>query len=144
MYSKEVLKHFKKPHNYGKIENPDGLGIVGNMACGDEMFVYLKIKDNVIKNIKFETFGCVAAIATSSVVTDLVKGKTIKEALKITKQNVIDALGVLPPIKIHCSVLAIDALNEAIYNYYLKNEISVPEEIEEKHNQIIKRESCHS
>jgi nitrogen fixation NifU-like protein len=144
MYSKKVLKHFKKPHNYGKIENPDGLGIVGNMACGDEMFVYLKIKDNVIKNIKFETFGCVAAIATSSVVTDLVKGKTIKEALKITKQNVIDALGVLPPIKIHCSVLAIDALNEAIYNYYLKNEISVPEEIEEKHNQIIKRESCHS
>lgn len=144
MYSKEVLKHFKKPHNYGKIENPDGLGRVGNMACGDEMFVYLKIKDNVIKNIKFETFGCVAAIATSSVVTDLVKGKTIKEALKVTKQNVIDALGVLPPIKIHCSVLAIDALNEAIYNYYLKNEISVPEEIEEKHKQIIKRESCHS
>ena len=144
MYSKEVLKHFKKPHNYGKIENPDGLGIVGNMACGDEMFVYLKIKGDVIKSIKFETFGCVAAIATSSVVTDLVKGKTIKEALKITKQNVIDALGVLPPIKIHCSVLAIDALNEAIYNYYLKNEISVPEEIEEKHNQIIKRESCHS
>lgn len=144
MYSKEVLKHFKKPHNYGKIENPDGLGRVGNMACGDEMFVYLKIKDNVIKNIKFETFGCVAAIATSSVVTDLVKGKTIKEALKVTKQNVIDALGVLPPIKIHCSVLAIDALNEAIYNYYLKNKISVPEEIEEKHKQIIKRESCHS
>jgi len=144
MYSKEVLKHFKKPHNYGKIENPDGLGIVGNMACGDEMFVYLKIKDNVIKNIKFETFGCVAAIATSSVVTDLVKGKTIEEALKITKQNVIDALGVLPPIKIHCSVLAIDALNEAIYNYYLKKDISVPKEIEEKHKQIIKRESCHS
>ncbi|MDD3386429.1 MAG: iron-sulfur cluster assembly scaffold protein [Candidatus Pacebacteria bacterium] len=144
MYSKEVLKHFKSPHNYGKIENPDGLGVVGNMACGDEMFIYLKIKGDVIKSIKFETFGCVAAIATSSVVTDLVKGKTIKEALEVTKQDVINALGVLPPIKIHCSVLAIDALNEAIYNYYEKNGIIIPKEIEEKHKQIIKRKSCHS
>jgi nitrogen fixation NifU-like protein len=143
-YSKEVLKHFSKPHNYGKIDNYDGLGRVGNMACGDEMFVYIKVKDNIIKDIKFETFGCVAAIATSSVLTDLAKKKTIEDALKITKQDVVDALGALPPIKIHCSVLAIDALTQAVYDYYIKNKIIIPKDLEERHNQIIKRESCHS
>ncbi|MFA5228726.1 MAG: iron-sulfur cluster assembly scaffold protein [Candidatus Paceibacterota bacterium] len=143
-YSKEVLKHFSKPHNYGKIDNYDGLGRVGNMACGDEMFVYIKIKENTIKDIKFETFGCVAAIATSSVLTDLAKKKTIEEALKITKQDVVDALGALPPIKIHCSVLAIDALNEAVYDYFVKNNLPISKELEDKHSQIIKRESCHS
>ncbi|MDD2274509.1 MAG: iron-sulfur cluster assembly scaffold protein [Candidatus Pacebacteria bacterium] len=143
-YSKEVLKHFSKPHNYGKIDNYDGLGRVGNMACGDEMFVYIKVKDNIIKDIKFETFGCVAAIATSSVLTDLAKKKTIEDALKITKQDVVDALGALPPIKIHCSVLAIDALTQAVYDYYIKNKIVIPKDLEERHNQITKRESCHS
>ncbi|MDD2274873.1 MAG: iron-sulfur cluster assembly scaffold protein [Candidatus Pacebacteria bacterium] len=144
-YTKEVLKHFKSPHNYGKIKDPDGLGRVGNMVCGDEMQVYIKVgKDKTIKDIKFETFGCVAAIATSSIVTDLAKKKTIEEALKITKQDVIDSLGGLPPIKIHCSVLAIDALSEAVYDYYLKNDIKISEDLEKKHNLIIKRESCHS
>jgi nitrogen fixation NifU-like protein len=142
-YSKEVLKHFSKPHNYGKIENYDGLGRVGNMTCGDEMFVYIKVKDNIIKDIKFETFGCVAAIATSSVLTDLAKKKTIEDALKITRQDVIDALGELPPIKIHCSVLAIDALTQAVYDYYIKNNLPISKELEDRHNQIIKKESCH-
>ncbi len=143
-YSKEVLKHFSKPHNYGKIDDYDGLGKVGNMVCGDEMFVYIKVKDNIIKDIKFETFGCVAAIATSSVLTDLAKKKTIEDALKITRQDVIDALGTLPPIKIHCSVLAIDALGEAIYDYYIKNNLPIPKELEDRHEQIIKRASCQS
>jgi len=144
-YTKEVIKHFQKPHNYGKIEDFDGLGRVGNMACGDEMQIYIKLgKNNKIKDIKFETFGCVAAIATSSVVTDLAKKKTIEEALKITKQDVIDTLGVLPPIKIHCSVLAIDALSEAVYDYFSRNKLPISKELEDRHKLIIKRSSCHS
>jgi nitrogen fixation NifU-like protein len=105
--------------------------------------VYIKVKDNIIKDIKFETFGCVAAIATSSVLTDLAKKKTIEDALKITRQDVIDALGELPPIKIHCSVLAIDALTQAVYDYYIKNNLPISKELEDRHNQIIKRKSCH-
>jgi nitrogen fixation NifU-like protein len=144
-YTKKVINHFQKPRNYGKIDDFDGLGKVGNMACGDEMQIYIKLgKNKTIKDIKFETFGCVAAIATISVLTVLAKKKTIEEALKINKQDVINALGVLPPLKIHCSVLAIDALAEAIYDYFSKNKLPIPKKLEDKHKLITNRKSCHS
>ena len=148
LYTKEVLKHFKAPHNQGKINNPDGLGKIGNMICGDELWLYIKIGKNkkgeeIIKDVKFETFGCVAAIATSSVVTDLVKGKTIGEALKVKKEDIVKVLGELPPIKLHCSVLAIDALSEAVYDYFLKSKIKVPKSLEERHQIVSKREHEH-
>ena len=120
MYSKKVLEHFKKPHNVGKIANADGIGTVGNRACGDVMKLYIKVKDNKIVDIKFETMGCAAAIATSSIITDLAKGKTIEAALKITKDNIVEELEGLPPIKVHCSLLAIDALHAAIKDYQEK------------------------
>lgn len=120
MYSKKVLAHFKKPHNVGKIENADGVGTVGNRACGDVMKLYIKVKDDKIVDIKFETAGCAAAIATSSIITDLAKGKTIEEALKITKDNIVEELEGLPPVKVHCSLLAIDALRAAIKDYQEK------------------------
>lgn len=121
-YTEKVLEHFKNPHNQGSIENPDGVGEVGNPACGDMMKLYIKLdKDNeeneVLSEIKFETLGCAAAIATSSMVTDMAKGKTLNEALKITKADVSDKLGGLPPIKEHCSNLAAEALRAAIKNY---------------------------
>lgn len=141
MYNAEVLKHFHKPHNYGKIENPDGLGIVGNVVCGDVMWLYLKIglnrkKEEIIKDIKFETFGCVAAIATSSTVTDLAKGKTLTEALEITKDEIIASLGDLPENKKHCSVLANDALFEAIYDYYSKNKRALTPDMQKRHQKL--------
>jgi len=120
MYSKKVLEHFKKPHNVGKIDDADGVGTVGNRACGDVMKLYIKVKDNKIVDIKFETLGCAAAIATSSIITDLAKGKTIEEALKITKDNIVEELEGLPPVKVHCSLLAIDALHAAIKDYQEK------------------------
>lgn len=129
MYSKKVIEHFKNPHNYGKIKNPDGIGKVGNLRCGDIMYLYIKVEKEKIKDIKFETFGCAAAISTSSVVTDLAKGKTISQALKIKNQDVIDKLGGLPMIKIHCSLLAINALKEAIYDYLSKNKKPIPEKL---------------
>ena len=143
LYTPQVMKTFKNPHNYGKIKNADGIGKVGNIVCGDVMWLYIKVAKNrkdeeIIKDIKFETFGCVAAISTSSIITDLVKGKTIKEALKITKDNVIESLGGLPKIKYHCSVLAVDALVEAIYDYFLKNKKLIPADVEKKHNIIQK------
>ncbi|HPT66109.1 MAG TPA: iron-sulfur cluster assembly scaffold protein [Candidatus Woesebacteria bacterium] len=146
MYTKKVLEHFRNPHNFGSIKNPDSLGQVGNLACGDVMKLYLKIDQNnqgqdFIKDIKFETLGCAAAIATSSVVTDLVKGKTLKEALEIKNENVIKALDDLPTIKIHCSLLAVDALTEAIYDYYKKTGQEISQEFEQKHNRII---SCQT
>ena len=124
-YSKEVLEHFTNPHNQGAIENPDGVGMVGNPVCGDLMKIYLKIKKNkkgeeIISDIKFETLGCASAIATSSMITDLAKGKTIERASKITRDDVADALNGLPPIKIHCSNLASEALVAAIDNYRKK------------------------
>ncbi len=126
IYTKKVLDLFKKPHNYGRMKNPDGLGKVGNPVCGDVMWLYIKVSKNrkgeeIIKDVKFETFGCVAAIATSSIITDLVIGKTIKEALKVKKDDVIKSLGGLPKIKYHCSVLAVDALHKAIEDYLVKN-----------------------
>lgn len=139
-YSKKVIKYFKNPKNIGKIKNPDGIGKVGNITCGDVMWLYIKIdkKNNTLKDIKFETFGCVSAIASSSMITELAKGKTINEALKLTKKDVINSLEGLPPIKIHCSVLAIDALKEAIYDFYKKNNIKIPTELEKSHNSISK------
>ena len=118
MYTEKVMDHFSNPRNVGEIENADAVGTVGNSKCGDIMKIYLKIDNNIITDIKFKTFGCGAAIATSSVATELVKGKTIEEALTITNKQVIDMLGGLPPAKIHCSVLAEEAIKSAISDYY--------------------------
>ena len=139
LYTPKVMETFKNPHNYGKIKNPSGIGKVGNIVCGDVMWLYIKVdKNDVIKDIKFETFGCVAAISTSSIITDLVKGKTIIEALKITKDNVIESLGGLPKVKYHCSVLAVDALVEAIYDYFTKNKKPILAVLKKKHEIIQK------
>lgn len=119
-YSEKVMEHFRNPRNVGEIENPDGIGHVGNPVCGDILELYIKVKDNIIIDAKFKTFGCGAAIATSSMVTELVKGKGIEEALKISNKAVAVALGGLPPIKMHCSVLAEDALKSAIDDYLKK------------------------
>jgi nitrogen fixation NifU-like protein len=117
MYSDKVLDHFKNPRNVGELENADGEGTVGNPVCGDMMTMYIKVKDDKIDDIKFKTFGCGAAIATSSMTTELAKGKSLDEALEITRQDVADALDGLPPVKMHCSNLAADALHEAIKHY---------------------------
>ena len=126
MYNQKVLKYFQKPKNLGKIKNPDGVGIIGNPQCGDEMRLYIKVDKGIIKDIKYETFGCVAAIATSSIVTDLAKGKTIEQAIDIDSEKVVKSLGGLPKIKYHCSLLAADALNKAIYDYLTKNKKKIP------------------
>jgi nitrogen fixation NifU-like protein len=124
-YNKKVLEHFIRPHNQGVIKNPSGIGTVGNPVCGDLMKVYIKVKNDskkreVIEDIKFETLGCAAAIATSSMVTDLAKGKTLEEAIKITRNDVAENLEGLPPIKMHCSNLSADALHAAIEDYKKK------------------------
>ncbi len=116
-YSEKVMDHFRNPRNVGEIENPDGIGHVGNPICGDVMELYIKVKDNIITDAKFKTFGCGAAIATSSMVTELVIGKTIDEAKEISNKVVAEALDGLPPIKMHCSVLAEEALETAIKDY---------------------------
>jgi len=116
-YTEKVLEYFRNPKNMGRIENPDGIGKVGNPICGDVMYIYIKVKNNRIDDIKFETFGCAAAIATSSVVTELAKGKTLEEAEKISNKDVIEFLGDLPPIKKHCSLLAEEGLKSAIKDY---------------------------
>ncbi|NOZ64138.1 MAG: Fe-S cluster assembly scaffold protein NifU [Caldiserica bacterium] len=123
-YSKKVMEHFMDPHNMGNIESPDGVGRVGNPICGDLMEIQIKVKEGKIEDIKFKTFGCAAAIATSSMITDLAKGKTIEEALEISRNNVADALEGLPPIKMHCSNLAADALHSAIKDYLAKQKKS--------------------
>ena len=138
-YSQKVIEHFQNPHNYGHMDNPDGTGQVGNVVCGDVMKLYIKVKDDIIKDVKFETFGCAAAIATSSVVTDLAKGKKIVEVLKLTNNKVLKELGGLPPIKVHCSLLAVDALNEAIYDYYKSIKKAIPKSLEAKHKLIQKK-----
>ncbi len=119
-YNPTVLDHFLNPRNVGKIENASGCASVGNPACGDIMEISVEIKDNVIQDAKFKTFGCAAAIATCSALTEIVIGKTIEEALKIEKQDIVNALGGLPPIKIHCSLLGITALKKAIQGYLAK------------------------
>jgi len=117
MYSEKVMDHFKNPRNVGEIPDADGVGTVGNPVCGDLMTIYIKVKDNRLTDIKFKTFGCGSAIATSSMITELAKGKTLEEALKITRANVADSLGGLPPVKMHCSNLAADALHAAVEDY---------------------------
>ena len=158
LYTPKVMEAFKNPHNYGKIKNADGIGKVGNIVCGDVMWLYIKVGKNpirkplasngaskkqeeIIKDIKFETFGCVAAISTSSTITDLAKGKTIEEALKTTKDEIIKYLGGLPSIKYHCSVLAVDALIEAVYDYFLKNNRKIPADLQKKHDKIQKEKN---
>jgi nitrogen fixation NifU-like protein len=142
MYTDKVLQYFRKPKNLGKIKDADGVGKVGNLACGDMMYLYIKIKKEgkkeIISDVKFQTFGCVAAIATSSAITEMVKGKAIEDALELSKDTIIESLDGLPPIKIHCSVLATEALAEAVYDYLTKNKKSIPESLQKKHDQIIK------
>jgi nitrogen fixation NifU-like protein len=120
MYSKKVMEHFTNPRNVGVIENPDGVGEVGNPVCGDMMKITIRVKDNKIEDIKFQTLGCGAAIATSSMITELAKGKTLEDAATITRDNVANSLDGLPPAKMHCSNLAADGLREAIKDYYAK------------------------
>jgi len=120
MYSEKVMDHFRNPRNVGEIPDADGVGTVGNPICGDMMTVYIKVKDNRLVDVKFKTFGCGAAIATSSMITEMAKGKTIDEALKITRADVAESLGGLPPVKMHCSNLAADALHAAIQDYLKK------------------------
>ncbi|MFC2059205.1 Fe-S cluster assembly scaffold protein NifU [Chloroflexota bacterium] len=117
MYSDLVLEHFANPRNVGSIPDADGVGLVGNPVCGDTMKMFIKVKENLIDDIKFQTFGCGAAIATSSMITEMVKGKTLEEARKITNKAVAEALGGLPPVKMHCSNLAADAVHKAIDDY---------------------------
>jgi len=121
-YSKKVMEHFMNPRNVGTIENPDGYGKVGNPVCGDLMEMYIRVQDDIISDIKFKTFGCGSAIATSSMVTEIVKGMNVDEAMKITRNDVADELDGLPPLKMHCSNLAADALHEAIKDYKRKKE----------------------
>jgi nitrogen fixation NifU-like protein len=121
MYTEKVMEHFKNPRNVGEIPDADGVGTVGNPVCGDLMTIYIKVKDNRLVDIKFNTFGCGSAIATSSMITELAKGKTLEEGLKITRANVADELGGLPAVKMHCSNLAADALHAAIEDYYKKH-----------------------
>ena len=126
MYSEKVMDHFKNPRNMGEIENASGIGTVGNAKCGDIMRMYLDIDDNgVIKDCKFKTFGCGAAVATSSMATELVKGKTIKEALEVTNKAVMEALDGLPPVKVHCSLLAEQAIHAALWDYCEKHNIKI-------------------
>jgi nitrogen fixation NifU-like protein len=117
MYTDKVMEHFRNPRNMGEIPNADGIGTVGNPVCGDLMTMYIKVKDNRIEDIKFKTYGCGAAIATSSMTTELAKGKTLEEAMKITRASVAGSLGGLPKVKMHCSNLAADALHAAIDDY---------------------------
>jgi len=144
IYSKEIIKHFKNPKNVGKIKKPSGWGQAGNIVCGDIMTIYLKIGENkkgekIIEDVKFETLGCVVAIANTSLLTTMVKGKKLEDVLKIKKDDLIKRLGQpLPPFKIHCSVLAVDALKEAIYDYYLKNKLEISADLEKEHRRITK------
>ena len=123
LYTETVMDHFMNPRNVGEIENADGVGEVGNAKCGDIMKMYLKIKDGIIEDVKFETFGCGSAIASSSMATEMIKGKSIEEALAVTNKQVVEALGGLPAHKLHCSVLAEEAVKSAVKDYYDRNGI---------------------
>ena len=124
-YSEKVMDHFTNPRNVGEIEDASGVGTVGNAKCGDIMRMYLDIEDNIVKDAKFKTFGCGAAVATSSMATELVIGKTVEEALKVTNKAVMEALDGLPPVKVHCSLLAEEAIHAALWDYAQKNGITV-------------------
>lgn len=123
MYSEKVMDHFANPRNVGELADANAIGEVGNAKCGDIMKIYMKIEDNIIKEVRFKTFGCGAAVATSSMATEMVKGKTIEDALKLTNKAVMEALDGLPPAKVHCSVLAEEAINAAIADYYKRQGI---------------------
>ena len=125
MYSEKVMDHFSNPRNVGEIEDASGVGTVGNAKCGDIMRIYLDIEDNIVRDAKFKTFGCGAAVATSSMATELVKGKTIQEALEVTNKAVMEALDGLPPVKVHCSLLAEEAIHAALWDYAEKNNIVI-------------------
>ena len=133
-YSEKVMDHFTNPRNVGEIVDASGIGTVGNPVCGDVMKMYLKIEGDIIVDVKFKTFGCGAALATSSMVTEMVKGKSIEDALKVTNKAVAEALGGLPPVKMHCSVLAEEALRSALKDYYKRQGLPVPfDDKEHKH-----------
>ena len=127
LYSEKVMDHFQHPRNVGVIEDANGVGEVGNAKCGDIMKMYLKIKDNKIEDVKFETFGCGSAIASSSIATEMIKGRTLDDALALTNQEVVDALGGLPAHKLHCSVLAEEAIKKALQDYFDRNSIPYDE-----------------
>ncbi|NIQ37980.1 MAG: Fe-S cluster assembly scaffold protein NifU [Proteobacteria bacterium] len=143
MYSETVLEHFRNPRNIGEIKDPDGVGSVGNPVCGDLMEVYIKVKDSRIEDIKFKTFGCGAAIAVSSMITEMAKGKTLDEAMTITNKAVAHALGGLPKNKLHCSNLGADALHSAIADYYERREGKVPERVKSKVRHVEELEACY-
>ena len=126
MYTEKVMDHFNNPRNVGELKDADGIGEVGNPKCGDVMKMYIKVKDGIITDVKFKTFGCGAAIATSSMATELIKGKTLKEALKLSNKDVINALEGLPPQKVHCSVLAKESIEAAVKDYCEKNGLKFP------------------
>lgn len=138
MYSKEIIKHFKNPQNAGKMKNFDAIGKVGNLRCGDIMYLYVKVRKNkkgeeIIEDIKFETFGCTVAIANTSLLTTMVKGKTLEKALEVTKDDLVKKFKNVPLVKVHCSLLAVDALSEAIYDYFKKQKRQIPESLEKRH-----------
>ncbi len=136
-YSEKVMEHFVNPHNVGKLDDADGVGEVGNAKCGDIMKMYLKIENDIITDVKFNTYGCASAIATSSIATDMIKGQPLSEALKLTNKAVVEALDGLPAVKIHCSVLAEQAIKAAVKDYYDKNNIEYDAkdfEFEEHHH----------
>ena len=141
-YSEKVVEHYTNPRNVGKIEHASGIGEVGNPICGDIMKMFIKVENNIIVDVKFKTFGCGAAIATSSISTEMIKGKTLEEALKLKNTDVVNSLGGLPPVKLHCSVLAEEAIHEAIANYYRKEGKLTEEEIKSKCN--LKEHHCES
>ena len=128
LYSEKVMDHFQNPRNVGKLEDADGIGEVGNAKCGDIMRMYIKVEDNIITDVKFNTFGCGSAIATSSMATELIKGKPIEEALELSNKAVVEALDGLPAYKLHCSVLAEEAVRAAVIDYYEKNGIPYDKE----------------
>ncbi len=143
MYTEKVVEHFRHPHNMGKLANYSAVGRVGNILCGDVMWLYIRVEKDaqgrdIIADVSWETFGCTAAIATSSMVSDLAKGKTLEEAIGISNRDVADELGGLPPIKMHCSGLAADALNEAIYEYLTKEGRPIPAALQARHDHIQK------
>jgi len=143
MYTEKVIEHFRHPHNMGKLADYSAVGKVGNIVCGDVMWLYIKVQPNeqgheIITDISWETFGCTAAIATSSMVSDLAKGKTLDEAITLTNQAVAEELGGLPPKKMHCSALAADALNEAIYAYLSERSREIPPKLARRHEHVAK------
>ena len=148
-YTKEVMKHFMHPRNLGEMKDADGIGKVGNLQCGDIMEIFIKVGkrksgEEFIKDIKFRTLGCAAAIATTSMMTVLAKGKTIDEALKLTNADVVRGLGGLPPIKHHCSLLADEALGEALYHYFKSHRKQIPKSLEAKHKRaLISQKAFH-